>query len=42
MTNSLYPSDQIVIKSTWPKIETTYPFEKYMTDAVCYLFNSGR
>ena len=40
--NSLYPSAQIDINSTWPKIETAYLFKKYMIDAVCYLFNSGK
>ena len=40
--NSLYPSAQIDINSTWPKIETAYPFKKFMNDAVCYLFNSGK
>ena len=40
--NSLYPSAQIVSHSTWPQIETAYPFEKYMSDAVCRLFNSRR
>ena len=40
--NSLYPSAQIDKNSTWPKIETAYPFRKYMSDAVCTLFNSGR
>ena len=40
--NRLYPSAQIDINSTWPKIETAYPFKKYMNDAVCYLFKSGK
>ena len=40
--NSLYPSAQIDKNSTWPKIETAYPFKKYMNDAVCTLFNSGK
>ena len=40
--NSLYPSAQIDKNSTWPKIETAYLFKKYMNDAVCYLFNSGK
>ena len=40
--NSLYPSAQIDKNSTWPKIETAYPFKKYMNDAVCYLFNNRR
>ena len=40
--NSLYPSAQMDKNSSWPKIETAYPFKKYMNDAVCTLFNSGR
>ena len=40
--NSLYPSAQIDKNSIWPKIETAYPFKKYMCDVVCTLFNSGR
>ena len=40
--NSSYPSAQIDKNSTWPKIETAYPIKKYMNDAICYLFNSGR
>ena len=40
--NSLYPSAQIDENSTWPNIETAYPFKKYMSDAVCSLFNSRR
>ena len=28
--------------STWPAIETSYPFEIYLNDAVCEIFNSGR
>ena len=40
--NSLYPSAQIDKNSTWPKIETAYPFKKYMNDAICTLFNSGK
>ena len=40
--NSLYLSAQIDINSTWPKIETAYPFKTYMSDAVCSLFNSGK
>ena len=39
--NGLYPSAQIDINSTLPKKETTYPFKKYMSDAICNLFNSG-
>ena len=40
--NSLYPSAQIDQKSTWPKIETAYPFKKDMKESVINLFNSGR
>ena len=40
--NSLYPSAQIDKNSTWPKIETAYPFKKYMNNAICILFNSGK
>ena len=40
--NSLYPSAQIDKNSTWPKIETAYPFKKHMNDAICTLFNSGK
>ena len=40
--NSLYPSAQIDKNSTWPKIETAYPFKKHMNDSICILFNSGR
>ena len=40
--NSLYPSAQIDINRTGPKIEKAYPFERYMIDAVCSLFNTGR
>ena len=40
--NSLYPSAQIDKNSTWPKIETAYPFKKHMNDSICTLFNSGR
>ena len=40
--NSLYPSAQIDKNSTWPKIETAYPFKKDMNDAICTLFNTGK
>ena len=40
--NSFYPSGQIDLNSAWPKMETVYPFEQYMSDAVFSLFNSGR
>ena len=39
--NSLYFCVQIALNSTWRKIETAYPFEKYTGDSVCSLFNSG-
>ena len=39
---SLYPSAQIDINGTLPKIETTYPFKKIMNESICGLFNSGR
>ena len=40
--NSLYPFAQIDINSTWPRIETAYPFKKYKSDAVFSLFNRGK
>ena len=40
--NSLYRSAQIDLISTWPKIETAYPFEKVMNESICSLFYSGR
>ena len=40
--NSSYLRAQIDKNSTWHKIETAYPFKKYMNDAICTLFNSGR
>ena len=40
--DSLYPSAQIDKNSTWPKIETAYPFKKHMNDSICSLFNTGR
>ena len=40
--NSLYPSAQIDKNSTWPKIETAYPFKKHMNESICTLFNNGR
>ena len=36
------PSVQIDINITWPKTETAYPFKKYLSDAVCSLFNTGK
>ena len=40
--NSLNPSAQKDLNSTWPEIKRPYPFEKCMSDAVCSLFNSER
>ena len=40
--NSLYPSAQIDINSTWLKIETAYPVRKEMNEYICSLFNSER
>ena len=40
--NSLYPSAQIDLNSTWPKIETSYPFKKHMNGTICTLYNSGK
>ena len=40
--NSLYPSNQIDSKSTWPKLETAYPFKKHMNESLCNLFISCR
>ena len=40
--NSLYPSGQTVTNGTCLKIETAYPFKKYMSDGFCNLFISGR
>ena len=40
--SSLNPSAQIDLNSIWPKIETVYPFQKTMSDAVCSFFNSRR
>ena len=40
--NSLYPSAQIDINITWPKLETAYPFKKDMSDAVSSLFKNGK
>ena len=38
--DSFYPSAQVDINSTWPKIETSCPFENYMSDAVCTLLTA--
>ena len=40
--NSLNPSRQIDLKSTWPKIETAHPLKKYMTAVVCSLYKNRR
>ena len=40
--NSFYPSAQIDTNSIWPRTATAYSFKKFMTDAVCTLFKSGR
>ena len=40
--NRLYPSAQMDLISSWPKIETAYPFKKHMSDANCSLFNNER
>ena len=40
--NSLNPSAQIDIISTWPKIEAVCPFKKHMNDSIFSLFISGR
>ena len=40
--NKFYASAQIDINSTWPKIETSYPFKKLMNESIYTLFNSGR
>ena len=40
--NGFYPSAQINSNSTWPKMESTYPFQKYMSDAVFSLFTTRR
>ena len=38
--NIYYPSAQIDFISTWPKLETAYPFEKYMSQVVLSLIIS--
>ena len=40
--NSLHPNSEADKDSTRPAIETTYPLKKYMSNAVCNLFNSGK
>ena len=39
---SLFPSAQININNTWPKIETACPFEIDMIESVGSLSDSGR
>ena len=39
--NSLYPSAQIDLNSTWSKIETADPFKDNMNASICSLINSG-
>ena len=39
---SPYPSAEADWNSIWRAIETTYPFEKIMNDAVCEIYKSGR
>ena len=41
-SNSLYPSKQIDLLSTWLKLKTTYPLKKHLNESVCSLFKSGR
>ena len=40
--NSVHPTAQIDIKSSWPKRETAYPFKKDMNESICSLFKSGK
>ena len=40
--NSSSSNAQIDLNCTWPKIETAYPPNNYMSDAACSLFKSGR
>ena len=40
--NSLYPSAQIDLKSPWPKVETDFRFENFLSNSICCLFNSRR
>ena len=40
--NSLYPSAEADEDSKWPAIETSFPFERFLSDAICELFNSSR
>ena len=39
--NFLCPSAQIDKNSTWPKVRSTCPFEKCLSNSVCTLFISG-
>ena len=38
----MYPSAQIDLNSSWPKIETAYSFKNHKSDVFCSLFNGGR
>ena len=40
--NLLHPSVEADKNSAWSAIETSYPFRKYMNDAVFEVLNSGR
>ena len=40
--NSLYPCAEADEDSKWPAIETSFPFERFLSDAICELFNSSR
>ena len=40
--NKLYPSAQVDKNSTWPAIETSYFFKKYMNESVCEIFNNEK
>ena len=40
--NRFYPSAQLDINSTWPKLETAHPFKKDMNESIYSLFNGGR
>ena len=39
--NSFYPSAQKDLNSTWSKLETAFPFKKFVSESICSLFNSG-
>ena len=40
--NSFYPSDWADKDSTWAAIGKTYPFKRFMNEAACELFKTGR